>query len=125
MEFVSAAQISADRAVGKLPLPPEFQPSLVGFFTFRAIAVQLKTGNTVRLGFSTGHTKAGLVGPTVDPLLEKAVAANVAYVPGFAFYPTGGGENAMRLNFSNASEEMINEGIYRLGLTLKQELVGK
>jgi len=56
--------------------------------------------------------------------LEKALAAKVAYVPGFAFYPgEAGGENTMRLNFSNANEEMINEGIYRLGVALKQELV--
>lgn len=55
--------------------------------------------------------------------LQKALAAKVAYVPGFAFYPgETGGPNAMRLNFSNANEEMINEGIYRLGLALKQEL---
>jgi 2-aminoadipate transaminase len=55
--------------------------------------------------------------------LQKALGAKVAYVPGFAFYPDErGGENAMRLNFSNATEEMINEGIYRLGLALKEEL---
>jgi 2-aminoadipate transaminase len=56
--------------------------------------------------------------------LEKAVAAKVAYVPGFAFYPDEkGGEHAMRLNFSNANEEMINEGIYRLGVAMKKELL--
>jgi 2-aminoadipate transaminase len=54
--------------------------------------------------------------------LEKAVTAKVAYVPGFAFYPEEGGEHTMRLNFSNANEEMINEGIYRLGAALKEEL---
>ena len=55
--------------------------------------------------------------------LLKAVAAKVAYVPGFAFYPGGqGGEHSMRLNFSNASIEMINEGIYRLGRAMKEEL---
>jgi 2-aminoadipate transaminase len=58
--------------------------------------------------------------------LEKALAAKVAYVPGFAFYPgEEGGEHAMRLNFSNANEEMINEGIYRLGLALKDVLIGR
>jgi 2-aminoadipate transaminase len=58
--------------------------------------------------------------------MEKAVAAKVAYVPGFAFYPgEEGGYNAMRLNFSNSNEEMINEGIYRLGLALKEELARK
>jgi 2-aminoadipate transaminase len=55
--------------------------------------------------------------------LEKALAAKVAYVPGYAFFPgKGGGEHAMRLNFSNANEAMINEGIYRLGIALKEEL---
>ncbi|MEJ2569599.1 MAG: PLP-dependent aminotransferase family protein [Anaerolineales bacterium] len=55
--------------------------------------------------------------------LETAVAAKVAYVPGFAFYPyEKGGEHAMRLNFSNASEEMINEGIFRLGRAMKANI---
>ena len=55
--------------------------------------------------------------------LLKAVEAKVAYVPGFAFYPgEQGGEHSMRLNFSNASIEMINEGIYRLGRAMKAEL---
>jgi 2-aminoadipate transaminase len=58
--------------------------------------------------------------------MEKAVAAKVAYVPGFAFYPgEEGGYDAMRLNFSNSNEEMINKGIYRLGLALKEELARK
>ncbi len=55
--------------------------------------------------------------------LEDAVEAKVAYVPGFAFYPgEQGGEHFMRLNFSNASEEMINEGIFRLGKAMKNKL---
>jgi 2-aminoadipate transaminase len=58
--------------------------------------------------------------------LAKALAAQVAYVPGSAFYPgEEGGNHAMRLNFSNADEAMINEGIYRLGVALKEELAGK
>ena len=55
--------------------------------------------------------------------LEKAITAKVACVPGFAFYPgEDGGEHAMRLNFSNVNEEMINEGIYRLGVAMKEKL---
>jgi 2-aminoadipate transaminase len=55
--------------------------------------------------------------------LEKATAAKVAYVPGFAFYPgDSGGLHSMRLNFSYAKEEVINEGIYRLGVAMKEEL---
>ncbi len=55
--------------------------------------------------------------------LEKATAAKVAFVPGFAFYPgDSGGLHSMRLNFSYAKEEVINEGIYRLGVAMKEEL---
>lgn len=55
--------------------------------------------------------------------LEKATATKVAYVPGFAFYPgDSGGLHSMRLNFSYAKEEIINEGIYRLAVAMKEEL---
>ncbi len=58
--------------------------------------------------------------------LETAVAAKVAYVPGFAFYPyEQGGEHTMRLNFSNATEEMINEGVFRLGRAMKEQITRK
>ena len=62
---------------------------------------------------------------TIDTqkFLEKAVEEKVAFVPGVAFYPEGeGGQHAMRMNFSNATEEMINEGIHRMGMALKKEL---
>ncbi len=55
-------------------------------------------------------------------LLEKAIEEKVAFVPGNVFYPTGGGHNTMRLNFSNAKPEMIKEGIKRLGNALRKEL---
>lgn len=48
-------------------------------------------------------------------LFDEAVKLQVAYVPGAPFFPVGGGENTMRLNFSNATPEMIQEGIARLG----------
>jgi 2-aminoadipate transaminase len=55
--------------------------------------------------------------------LQKAVQYKVAYVPGFAFYPgEEGGEHSMRMNFSYCSEEVINEGIARLGRAMKEEL---
>ena len=46
-------------------------------------------------------------------LLEDAIKEKVAFVPGDSFHPNGGGKNTMRLNFSNASDEMIEEGIRR------------
>lgn len=57
-------------------------------------------------------------------ILEQAIAEKVAFVPGQYFFPKGGGENTMRLNFSNASEAMIEEGIARLGRVL-HKLIGQ
>ena len=48
-------------------------------------------------------------------LLKEAVKEKVAFVPGAPFFPCGGGTNTMRLNFSNATDEQIEEGIARLG----------
>ncbi len=55
-------------------------------------------------------------------LLKVAIEKKVAFVPGFAFHPNGGGENTMRLNFSFSKPEVIREGITRLGLTIKEIL---
>lgn len=48
-------------------------------------------------------------------LFLKAIEEKVAFVPGKPFDPLGTMENTLRLNFSNASCEMIREGIKRLG----------
>jgi len=53
-------------------------------------------------------------------LLKEAIKDRVAFVPGAAFFPNGGGHNTMRLNFSNAREEMIEEGIARLGRAVER-----
>ena len=55
-------------------------------------------------------------------VLEAAVERKVAFVPGGAFYPNGGGANTMRLNFSYSSPDTVREGITRLGVTLKEAL---
>jgi len=55
-------------------------------------------------------------------LLKDAIAQKVAFVPGYSFHPNGGGHNTMRLNFSNAKDEMIVEGIRRMSIALKQRL---
>jgi 2-aminoadipate transaminase len=57
-------------------------------------------------------------------LFERAVKENVAFVPGTPFYVDGGGANCMRLNFSNADEDKIEEGIRRLGWIMKSMLTG-
>ncbi|MGB7537366.1 MAG: PLP-dependent aminotransferase family protein [Anaerolineales bacterium] len=53
-------------------------------------------------------------------ILPSAVENKVAFVPGSPFYPAGGGENTLRLNYSNATDDGIREGMSRLGKTLKQ-----
>ena len=78
---------------------------------------------------SWNHPEGGLfVWVTLPAIIDardmfiKAIANGVAYVVGDAFYPEGGGHNTMRLNFSHASDEMIEEGIRRLGDVIRQEM---
>lgn len=44
-------------------------------------------------------------------ILERSLKRKVAFVPGSSFFPNGGGENTLRLNFSNMSEDRIVTGI--------------
>jgi len=55
-------------------------------------------------------------------VLKVALERKVAFVPGAPFFPTGGGHNTMRLNFSNASPEKIREGISRMGRVLRDKI---
>jgi 2-aminoadipate transaminase len=55
-------------------------------------------------------------------LLKVAIEHKVAFVPGAAFHPKGGGQNTMRLNFSYCKPEVINEGIRRLAGVLRVAL---
>ncbi|HCL80123.1 MAG TPA: aminotransferase [Synergistaceae bacterium] len=55
-------------------------------------------------------------------LFVKALEKKVAFVPGGAFYPNAGRENAMRLNYSNMPPERIREGVGRLGEVMKAYL---
>ena len=48
-------------------------------------------------------------------LFEHAAQEKVVFVPGTPFFVDGGGTHNMRLNFSNADEAKIEEGIARLG----------
>jgi len=51
-------------------------------------------------------------------MLPRALEQNVAYVPGEEFHMNGEGKNTLRLNFSNARPEQIEEGIERLAAVL-------
>jgi 2-aminoadipate transaminase len=54
-------------------------------------------------------------------LLDEAIREKVAFVPGAAFYPCGGGEETMRLNFSYAPPDVIEEGIKRLARVVQRK----
>jgi 2-aminoadipate transaminase len=58
-------------------------------------------------------------------VLRDAIEKKVAFVPGEPFYPNGGGHNTMRINFSYASPEKIQEGISRLGEVLHNKVMEK
>lgn len=58
-------------------------------------------------------------GLSSERLFPKAVKAGVAYVMGSVFYANGGGEQTLRLNFTNSTREQIETGIARLGKLLR------
>ncbi|MEW5747296.1 MAG: PLP-dependent aminotransferase family protein [Candidatus Thermoplasmatota archaeon] len=60
------------------------------------------------------------------PLLEKSLKKRVAFVSGRAFFPDPkDGFGTLRLNFSYPSDELITEGLRRLGAVINQEMVSK
>lgn len=50
-----------------------------------------------------------------EELFEKAIQERVAFVPGAPFFAADPRRNFMRLNFSNCSPTLIEEGIRRIG----------
>jgi 2-aminoadipate transaminase len=63
-------------------------------------------------------------GTDAAALLARALKRNVAFVPGDDFYPDGSGQNTLRLNFSNANPQQIEEGVKRLAEALGEESHG-
>lgn len=59
-----------------------------------------------------------LEGENARELARRALEADVLIVPGEDFHVSGG-QNTFRMNFSNASIELIREGVRRLGRLLK------
>lgn len=55
-------------------------------------------------------------------LLKEAVEEKTAFVPGQPFYADGSGQNTLRLSYSSASHEQIEEGLKRLGRAVHRML---
>ena len=55
-------------------------------------------------------------------MLPRAIARNVAYVPGEGFYAGGSGKNNMRLNFSFVEPKKIRRGIELLSEVIRERM---
>jgi len=82
-------------------------------------------------GASWTHPQGGLFlwarmpdGVDTQELLALAERSKVAFVPGAPFWVNRDVRNTMRLNFSNSREEMIVEGIRRLGDMIEAYMAG-
>jgi 2-aminoadipate transaminase len=62
---------------------------------------------------------ATIDGVDTTELLKLSAQEKVVFVPGVSFYPERDVHDGMRLNFSNASEAKIREGIGRLGAAVR------
>jgi len=58
-------------------------------------------------------------GRSATALLSKALDEGVAYIPGGPFFPAGGGEETMRLNFVSPPLSDIDEGVTRLARAIR------
>jgi 2-aminoadipate transaminase len=61
-------------------------------------------------------------GVSVERVFERALRAKVAFVGGAPFFPGPPPGPFMRLNYSHRSEDVIAEGVKRLGRALREEL---
>jgi DNA-binding transcriptional MocR family regulator len=59
-------------------------------------------------------------GLSARTLLDASLRRDVAFVPGGAFFPNGGHEDTLRLNFSNMPEDRIREGARRLAAAIAE-----
>ena len=55
-------------------------------------------------------------------MATQCLAKNVAYVPGAGFFPNGGNDHCMRLNYSCSGDEQIVNGIRIIGDIIKANL---
>ncbi|MCZ7554293.1 MAG: PLP-dependent aminotransferase family protein [Anaerolineales bacterium] len=77
-------------------------------------------GRTRREGCSCGARCPRI--KTRRRCLKRRLNKKSRLFQGAPFFPTGGGHNTMRLNFSNANPEKIQTGIARLGKVLSEKM---
>ena len=115
----SLTQAIVDQYLRRGILAPHIQAILPGY---RAKMNQMLDAlSAFPSGFRYTHPEGGLFifvtmpeGLNAVSLLKEAVERNVAFVPGTYFFPEGGHENTLRLNFSNSTPLQISEGMEQL-----------
>jgi 2-aminoadipate transaminase len=55
-------------------------------------------------------------------LLARALSENVAFVPGASAYLDGRGRSSLRLNFSGVTDDLIREGVRRIGKVVREQI---
>lgn len=86
-------------------------------------AIQKHFGSSVEVNTPQGGLFLWMtlpLGADARDLLARCLERKVAFVPGGSFFPEGGHENTLRLNFSNMPEARIQEGIRRMAETFGQ-----
>jgi 2-aminoadipate transaminase len=61
-------------------------------------------------------------GTKAKDVFKKAIRQGVAFVDGSVFFANGGGENTMRLNFTNCTDQAIRTGIEKLGRVIANSI---
>jgi len=61
-----------------------------------------------------------IAGISSRTLLDRALIAGVAFVPGHAFYPDPAGDSELRLCFSSVTPAKIDDAVKRLAASLKR-----
>lgn len=62
-----------------------------------------------------------LPGASARPLLDRALAAGVAFVPGHAFYPDTAGDSEIRICFSSVLPSAVDDAVRRLAKCLSED----
>ena len=91
------------------------------------IALLASLGRRMPQGVTWTETQGGFSlllelpeGVDAAALLPRALARGVTFTPGNAFFSDGGGERTLRLSFSAVPFAQIEEGVRRLGDSIRE-----
>ena len=120
MQLVEDGKVSLEDEVGK------YIPSYKKLFVndelgLRELTEPMKIWHLLSMqsGLDYDMTRPGLLrvlkekgeNATTKDIVDSFIESPLEFVPGTHFYPNGGHENTLRLNFSNSSEEQIRQGM--------------